>query len=210
MRPQSSCPLGRVNSTLFSQSFTIHGIWPDQVTTQSFGAFNYALIQKETKLLDDMHNYWPPKSKPSHSTTFLWSHEWTVHGKDYAAILFKLKPESFPGTIQQRNAALQVAFYKDVISFYQRFNGKKLSAGTMTRAAVASKLGVAESDIIFQCSSSNIIKSIQICLNITKSGLAPKACAKASSCSGTTVTLPSWRSKGQSRVTNYPAFFLST
>lgn len=89
-----------------------------------------------------MHNYWPPKAKASNTNVFLWQHEWETHGKDYANILFKLSPEKFPGTVDARNAALQLQFYKDIIAFYLRFKVKKLTAGTYTHAAIASFIGL--------------------------------------------------------------------
>jgi hypothetical protein len=46
-----------------------------------------------------MQNYWPPKSKASTSTVFLWEHEWDTHGKDYANIILKLRPDEFVGTV---------------------------------------------------------------------------------------------------------------
>ena len=63
-------------SILYRQSFTIHGLWPDQTTRENFGQFNINFFTKNVKLLDDMNNYWPPKAKKSHSATFLWQHEW--------------------------------------------------------------------------------------------------------------------------------------
>ena len=45
-----------------------------------------------------MHNYYPAKIKNSSSLTFLWEHEWEKHGKDYADIVYKLRPKDFPGT----------------------------------------------------------------------------------------------------------------
>jgi ribonuclease I len=90
--------MGQVSADLLSQSLTIHGLWPDLNSTESFGAFNVQLLEKNVKLLDDMHNYWPPKSKASSTVTFLWDHEWSTHGKDYANIVYKLRPQDFPGT----------------------------------------------------------------------------------------------------------------
>jgi hypothetical protein len=58
-----------------------------------------------------MQNYWPPKSKASTSSVFLWEHEWDTHGKDYAAIILKLRPNEFAGTIEERNEKLQIAFF---------------------------------------------------------------------------------------------------
>lgn len=155
-----------------------------------------------------MHNYWPPKAKASSSSAFLWQHEWEAHGKDYANILFKLKPESFPGTADVRNAALQLAFYKDVIAFYQRFKVKKLGAGTYTHAAIASAMGIASSHFVMVCTSSNIVREMQVCFDIAKTGITTKACTKTTNCAGggQTVQLLDWRMKGQSRVTNYPSF----
>lgn len=86
-----------------SQSFTIHGLWPDNISSTNFGGFNTSVLAKSAKLLDDMHNYWPPQSKSTTSSLFLWDHEWTTHGKDYANIIYKLRPADFPGTVEQRN-----------------------------------------------------------------------------------------------------------
>ena len=91
--------MGSVIIFLLRQSFTIHGLWPDTVSSVTYGGFNVNIIQKDVKLLDDMHNYWPPQAKKSSSNVFLWQHEWETHGKDYAAIMFKLKPEAYPGTV---------------------------------------------------------------------------------------------------------------
>jgi hypothetical protein len=166
-----------------------------------------ALLQKEIKLLDEMQNYWPPKAKASNTNVFLWQHEWETHGKDYANILYKLKPENFPKTIDARNAALQLQFYKDIIAFYLSFKVKKLTAGTYTHAAIASAIGLAQNQFVMTCVNSNIVREMQVCFEITKAGLVPKACTKTTNCAGggATVTLPDWRMKGQSRVTNYPA-----
>jgi hypothetical protein len=89
-----------------------------------------------------MQNYWPPKNKASSSNVFLWDHEWTNHGKDYANIVYNLRPSDFPGTVQQRNAALQLSFYNDVISFYKKFNVKKLPMKNFTKASFASHMGI--------------------------------------------------------------------
>jgi hypothetical protein len=60
--------------------------------------------------------------------------------------------------VDARNAALQLAFYKEVIDFYQRIKAKKLHMGTFTRAALVSALGVAQNQVVFLCTSSNIVK----------------------------------------------------
>ena len=95
-----------------SQSHTIHGLWPDQRGSETYGAFNISIFENEIKLLDDMNNYWPSKSKASTSNIFLWQHEWEQHGKDYADIIYKLRPNEFPGTSAERNASLQLAYFR--------------------------------------------------------------------------------------------------
>lgn len=89
-----------------------------------------------------MHNYWPPKIKASSSNVFLWDHEWSTHGKDYADIVYSLRPEDFPGTDQERNAALQLTFFKDIIVLYKTLNVQKLTNSSFTRHDYASKLGI--------------------------------------------------------------------
>jgi ribonuclease I len=91
--------LGQVIPQKFSQSFTIHGIWPSTNSTTTYGAFNIKYFEKNLRLIDDMQNYWPPKSKASTSSVFLWQHEWDTHGKDYANIILKLRPDEFVGTL---------------------------------------------------------------------------------------------------------------
>ena len=89
-----------------------------------------------------MHNYWPPKSKPSSTNVFLWDHEWTTHGKDYANIVYRLRPEDFPGSEEQRNSALQLSFYADVIAFYKKFKVKKLPFKNCTKTEFARYMGI--------------------------------------------------------------------
>jgi hypothetical protein len=91
-----------------------------------------------------MNNYWPPKIKASTTTTFLWQHEWESHGQDYAAIIYKLRPAEFAGTVQERNDKLQIAFFTETIAFYKRYRVQKLSAATYTKSSLASALGLAE------------------------------------------------------------------
>ena len=155
--------MGWVFPFIFSQSHTIHGIWPSVTTTSKFGAFNLHLFDKNLKLIDDMNNYWPPKIKASTTSTFLWQHEWETHGQDYAAIIYKLRPGEFTGTDQQRNDKLQVAFFTETIAFYKKYRVQKLSAAAYTKANLAAALGVSENQIAFECSGSNLVRELYIC-----------------------------------------------
>ena len=188
-----------------SHSLTIHGLWPDTISSTTFGAFNSSVLSKNVQLLDDMHNYWPPQSKTTTSSLFLWDHEWTTHGKDYANIIYKLRPADFPGTVQQRNSQLQYAFYNDVINFYKKFSVKKLPGRSYTKATFASHLGITQSQLSFLCATGNILREVHVCFQILASGLHVANCVKPTgSCSGASVDLPSWSVKAQTRVFNYP------
>lgn len=153
-----------------------------------------------------MHNYWPPKSKASSTVSFLWDHEWTTHGKDYANIVYKLRPQDFPGTVEARNAALQSSFYNDVINFYKKFSVKKLPSKSFTKTSMASHLGISEQKFKFQCSKGTTLRELQVCFEITKTGIVAANCLKTTtSCSGggLNVDLPDWKVKPQSRVFDY-------
>lgn len=84
-----------------------------------------------------MQNYWPPKTKASTSNLFLWEHEWESHGQDYAELVYKLRPEDFPGTLEERNKKLQLAYFNDGLDFYKRFNVKKLVSGKYSKSDFA-------------------------------------------------------------------------
>jgi len=90
-----------------------------------------------------MSNFWPPQTKPSHSNIFLWQHEWETHGQDYSSILYKLKPNDFPGNTEERNAALQMTYFKDALSFYKKFQVIRMPSGTYSRSQFASWVGLA-------------------------------------------------------------------
>ena len=156
-----------------------------------------------------MQNYWPPKVKNSSSSIFLWDHEWTDHGKDYAHIIYMLRPSDFPGTTEQRNAALQLAYFKDTINLYKSLNVQKLKKSNYSKAEYATHLGISEKNLIQVCFKGSQIREILICYDITKSGMKLKSCTKSTStCSngGALVDLFEWSQKGQSRVFNYPKY----
>jgi hypothetical protein len=62
--------MGPVKTSLYSQSFTIHGLWPDQKAEHYYGYFNFNLL--EVELLADMYNYWPPQLQTGGFPHFLW------------------------------------------------------------------------------------------------------------------------------------------
>ena len=164
-------------------------------------------FDKNLRLLDDMQNYWPAKSKPSSSKTFLWEHEWSTHGHDYCEIIYTLRPSEFAGTVAERNEKLQLAFFTEAISFYKRFNVKKIPSGAYTKTEFAKLLGLAENQFVFSCVKSNIVREVQICYQTTKTGNVIKNCTKTSaSCTkgGETIVLDSFAFKQQERVFDYP------
>ena len=71
--------MGSVPTYLFSQSFTIHGFWPNQVAEHYYGDFNFNLLKGE--LLADMYNYWPPQAQTGGLPHFLWQYQWGKHGQ---------------------------------------------------------------------------------------------------------------------------------
>lgn len=88
--------MGQVRLNILSESFTIHGLWPNLIGNETYGDFNYSFIRSNTALFNNLSNYWPPQSKsikhqrnrdPNKSTYFLWNHEYTKHGQIYANIL---------------------------------------------------------------------------------------------------------------------------
>ena len=143
---------------LHSQSHTIHGFWPDQKATQKYGSFNISIFEKELKLLDDMNNYWPPKVKKSTGQAFLWEHEWDTHGQDYAHIIYQLRPDDFPGGTTERNAALQLAYFKDTIALYKKLKVQKLPGASFSKSTYASQLGVSEKYLYFACFKGSSIR----------------------------------------------------
>lgn len=158
----SHCGISNLSFYL-SQSLTIHGLWPDTISSTTFGRFNTSVIAKNAKLLDDMLNFWPSQTKSTTSNVFLWDHEWSAHGKDYADIIYKLRPADFPGTIEQRNFKLQYAFSNDVINFYKKSRVKKLPSKSYTKASLPSHLAVTEIQISLQCATGNILREVHIC-----------------------------------------------
>jgi len=55
--------LGPVLICLFSESFSIHGLWPSArtKTEKTYAGFKVKNINNKV-LFDDMLNYWPPQS----------------------------------------------------------------------------------------------------------------------------------------------------
>jgi len=89
-----------------------------------------------------MKNYWPPRLRSSDSPNFLWEYELGKRGKDYGAILYNLKPETFSKIKIVRNQQLQKAYFKDVIDTYKTLNAKKVPSGEYTKAKLAKTLGI--------------------------------------------------------------------
>ncbi len=85
--------MGPVKTSLYSQSFTIHGLWPDQKAEHYYGYFNFNLL--EVELLADMYNYWPPQLQTGGFPHFLWQYQWKKHGQDYAELMLDLNPSAF-------------------------------------------------------------------------------------------------------------------
>ena len=77
--------MGPVFLCLISQSFTIHGLWPQDESYDNFEKFKIYYLPSNLK--KDLYNYWPPKNTHWQSKYFLWSHEYNKHGDDYAQVI---------------------------------------------------------------------------------------------------------------------------
>jgi hypothetical protein len=102
-------------------------------------------------LLDDLNNYWPAQSQSRRYPYFLWGHEWEDHGNDYAGIIYKLHKNSFPGSPDQRNQALQVRFFQDVINLYKTLKVQKVPKSSFTQDELASALGISSRQFNTRC-----------------------------------------------------------
>ena len=77
--------MGPVFLSLIRQSFTIHGLWPQDKSNDSFEQFKLYYLPSDLK--KDLYNYWPPKNTHWQSKYFLWSYEYNKHGGDYGHII---------------------------------------------------------------------------------------------------------------------------
>ena len=101
----------RVFSNKCRHSFTIHGYWPDLVTSKTYGRFSLTPLKP---IMSQLNKYYPPRfmaypnpSRPSFTQKFfLWIHEWNTHGKDMADIYYKLDNGSLPASSAQRDQQL--------------------------------------------------------------------------------------------------------
>jgi hypothetical protein len=99
--------MGSVVMLPFSQSFTIHGLWPNQETNHDFGDFDFKLFKGE--LLQDMYNYWPPQPQSGGIPHFIWKYEWESNGHKFANLMLELHPSNYAMYgIKKRNEELQI------------------------------------------------------------------------------------------------------
>ena len=91
LHPWSPGIMGSVNSILCSQSFGIHGFWPNGMKfpkVKGLGEFDFDIFQnEEPELLKEMWQNWYPRSKTSQCRYFLW----TINGINTE----KTMPDSF-------------------------------------------------------------------------------------------------------------------
>jgi hypothetical protein len=146
--------LGPVLPCLPSQSFSIHGLWPDTKTGKNkYGKFDIDIIKGDPALYDQMMDYWPPQSRASDSQYKLWEHEWKEHGSDYSNVIRRVQPKRFAGLSgADLNKALQHAFYQDVISIYLQFKGvQKYPYEKTVKKQFADALNIKENQFTWSC-----------------------------------------------------------
>jgi ribonuclease I len=125
--------MGPVQTELFSQSFTIHGLWPSQNTDQYYGDFDFNLF-RGTPLLQEMYNYWPPQPKLGGLPHFLWEFEWSRNGNRYADLMMNLAPGNFNRYgLTKRNEQLQIDYFQKVIELFKKLNVRGLTQKSYTR-----------------------------------------------------------------------------
>lgn len=72
-------------------------------------------------------------------------------------------------------------------------------------------MGLAENQFIFSCAKASLVREVQVCFNLAKSGMTIKNCTKSTStCTkgGENIELMGWAIKPQQRVFDYPQFTL--
>lgn len=152
---------GTGTTLLYSRrSFTIHGYWPQQSTTQDFGRFD---VNAVSPILSRLLKAWPPQAESSGYQYFLWQHEWTNHGKDFAAIYKHLSGS------QISNLDLQKHYFADTLGVYNQVRGHTLQKNPTSKADLAKQLGIAENTFYTRClDSSGNIQEIRVCTLISK------------------------------------------
>lgn len=126
-----------------------------QKTKSNFGAYNRNLIFDDEELLSKMTNFFPPAIKYTSlidDPEFLWRHEWSKHGSDFAAAVSALWPayRSFRDYIE-RNKAVQLLFFRETIRFYEGLNARKLGRGVMSKRELGVALGIKEKEFNVVC-----------------------------------------------------------
>jgi ribonuclease I len=202
--------MGPVSSLSFSQSFTIHGLWPSTTASQTYGDFDVSIIDENEELKDNMNNYWPPQSRATGPETFLWEHEWTKHGPDYAEIILNLQPDRFTGeSEEEKNRQLQAAFFNDVVAFYQRFAGaQKYPKNIFSKEEFGRVFGIEADQFTLSCVRANIVREIKVCFNLTPSGAVITRCTSTANTGckkGNAFELPAWEVSNQDRVIAEPS-----
>ena len=132
-------------------------IWSPLRELDDFSQDTVDMISYDGRLEADMNNYYPPTTNSrsgGFAEYFLWQHEWNKHGKDYATILYKLFPERYSGSWDQKSLELQKAFYEDSLRVYKHFPGlQKLTDSTFTRESLAQRLGVSVDSMQLICTN---------------------------------------------------------
>nr|AYE19114.1 S-RNase [Ziziphus jujuba] len=62
--------------------FTIHGIWPNELSPPIPRTFNLSLLKDQ--LLDDLLAQWPGLKNSSDANEEFWKHEWEKHGRYFS------------------------------------------------------------------------------------------------------------------------------
>lgn len=180
--------MGWVNIFSFRRSFNIHGYWPSFNSSKNYGKLDIALFYG---FADDLNRLWPARSEtpknPRHPTeeesNFLWNHEWSKHGKDFAELYSKLFGVLSKNPIGN-NKLLQQSYFREVVNYVKTL-GVKLTSRPANKAQLASQLGVPENSLIPRCLPSGNLQEVRVCTEMTKVGsrlqIRAVACTKSNS-----------------------------
>lgn len=187
--------MGPVIRMLFSQSFTIHGLWPNQVTYHDYGDFNFNLFKGE--LLQDMYNYWPPQPQSGGIPHFIWEYGWETNGHRFAGLMLELHPSNYVMYgVKKRNEELQIEYFRKTVEFYKQLNVRKVPQKSYTKDDFSKLTKIPKNSFYFVCLENGVtFREVRICYKIMSYGLEFRTCAKTvSNCVGDTAVLKDWKS----------------
>jgi ribonuclease I len=197
--------LGSVHPQSLSQSFTIHGYWPQTRSNEKYGEFSLDIFDE--KLLKDMKNYWPAQTRRAQkSSTFLWEHEYESHGSDFAEIYRYQHEDAFPGTnVTAEDITLQRTYFHYVIKLYKTLKVQKIEKSSYSKAEFADYLGINANSFSLVCNEKTAtLQEIRICYDITPEGSKIVTCRSVSArnCKGNQIVLGEWKKSSPTAPVN--------